>query len=331
MFATFLTEGTSQTGYGHLARVKALYQAAESLRLECLFVCDSDRGGASYLEGINSAICDWKVSIPGKVADFLKRTNIIIFDSYLADREVFSRVKSISNIGAKLAYIDDFARLNYPDGIIINYSIGSDLELYQGQSGKKSYLLGPKYALLSQEYWENSSSYECSKEIQNILLTFGGVDRENLTERISDSLTREFPDLSLSLIIGSGNSVFRADHFKDKNVSVYSGISASKMKELFQKTDLCITAGGHTTYEIASVGTPMIVIATAENQKINTRGWGLLGVPTMHGGEVGLLEKISASIRIYKSYEKRISQRSCLHQTVNAKGAVRVMESLAFE
>ena len=49
------------------------------------------------------------------------------------------------------------------------------------------------------------------------------------------------------------------------------------MLNLMLKSDICISGGGQTTYELARVGVPTIGICLAENQKNNLMGWKSLG------------------------------------------------------
>ena len=50
-------------------------------------------------------------------------------------------------------------------------------------------------------------------------------------------------------------------------------INPENVPEIISKCDLAITNGGMSSYEVAYVGLPMIIITTAENQKKNAAAW----------------------------------------------------------
>lgn len=45
------------------------------------------------------------------------------------------------------------------------------------------------------------------------------------------------------------------------------------MRELFERSDLVVTAAGQTVAEAASSALPAVIFQTAENQAINIDGW----------------------------------------------------------
>ncbi|EPG76137.1 glycosyltransferase family 28 C-terminal domain protein [Leptospira fainei serovar Hurstbridge str. BUT 6] len=327
MRATFLTEGTSQTGYGHLSRTKSLYQAAESLGFDCFILANYDVNASVYLDGLNVENFDWKKRSFESVT-YLNDSELVFFDSYQAGIKNIKEIVSNAEDSVKFAYIDDFNRLDYPNGTIINYSVGSNSEMYEGQSGKKSYLLGPRYALLAKEYWQLSNQRpEISKSIETILLTFGGADNANLTKIALETLSKNFPSISFEVIIGPGNTSFDSFSSNNKKVRLNRSLSISDMKTLIERADLCLTACGHTTYEIAATGRPMIAVLSADNQKLNAQGWKAKGIPVLNGLDSNFRNNLIEIFLRTSPSEVRKSLSEIASTVVDPRGAINVIKT----
>lgn len=76
-------------------------------------------------------------------------TNIVIIDSYLAG---IKNYEIVCQNKKHALFIDDFNRLNYPCGHILNGSIGIDEKYYSKKEGL-IYLLGTKYIPLRKPFW----------------------------------------------------------------------------------------------------------------------------------------------------------------------------------
>ncbi|MHA1199870.1 MAG: UDP-2,4-diacetamido-2,4,6-trideoxy-beta-L-altropyranose hydrolase, partial [Candidatus Heimdallarchaeaceae archaeon] len=108
------------------------------------------------------------------------------------------------------------------------------------------------------------------EEIQNLLITFGGVDQNNLSEKclkIIEDL--QLKDIDITLILGLGyksvNDIQK--HASEMNKSGFKINVLQDVKLMSQhmyKADLAITSNGRTVYEIAALGVPCIAIAQNE-------------------------------------------------------------------
>jgi Spore coat polysaccharide biosynthesis protein, predicted glycosyltransferase len=95
-------------------------------------------------------------------------------------------------------YLDDNVCLDYPSGIILNGAINAESLLYNKRNDQ-TYLLGTKYLPIRKEFWdaiERPSKFD----IQNVLITFGGTDLNNLTVRILRLLSRNHPNFKKELL-----------------------------------------------------------------------------------------------------------------------------------
>ena len=74
-------------------------------------------------------------------------------------------------------------------------------------------------------------------------------------------------DIRIHVILGCGfKKDIRKNFMENKNIRLYHDLSAKQLKEIMEKVDIAISAGGSTLYELASCGVPTIAIKVAENQ-----------------------------------------------------------------
>ncbi|WP_232225633.1 glycosyl transferase family 28 [Leptospira broomii] len=297
--------------------------------MDCFILANYDANASIYMNGLNTKNFDWKDQPTESIA-YINNSNLVFFDSYQVGIEVLREIVSNSVNSIKFAYIDDFNRLDYPNGIIINYSIGSNLEMYENQSGRKSYLLGPKYALLARDYWQllSKKSSEIREKVETVLITFGGADNANLTKVALETLVKNFPSIVFEVIIGPGNTSFEFFPLNNERIRFNRALSISDMKTLIERSDLCLTACGHTTYEIAATGRPMIAILTADNQKLNAQGWKAEGIPVLNGLDSNFSDNLAEIFKSTLPIEVRKSLSKIVSDSVDPSGAINVVRTI---
>jgi len=244
MKVLILTEAGSTIGFGHLTRSIALYQGFDEEKIDVEIVVNWDREAEYLFKGIKHKIFNW-LQNRNTIFETIKEMDIVIIDSYTADLEFYQQVSKIVRIPV---YIDDYVRLDYPRGTVISPSIYGDKLNYPEKDGAR-YLLGKDYIILRKEFWDVPEK-KIKKKIKNILITFGGVNHQNLAKKISEYLKDKF-------------------NFNTYIVDPRRKFTAKDMVNFMLKADLCISGGGQTTYELARVGVPTIGICFAENQLNN--------------------------------------------------------------
>lgn len=267
MKAFIVTEGFQSTGYGHLTRCLAIYQAFEERGIQPTFIANCDENGRKYLGNINLKIYNW-LEENDKIIEHINGSEITLIDSYKASKDIYF---CISNFVEKAVYLDDCLRIEYPKGIIINGTLGAENLPYKRKPDQK-YLLGIEYIPLRKEFWD-IPNLKKNEKIQNVLITFGGQDIRNLTFTILDSLLESFSSFNYHVVLGGNYKLDNLDKYKGKNVKVYFSLNAEQMLRLMLKCDLAVSAAGQTIYELARVGLQTIAIGVAENQKYNIRSW----------------------------------------------------------
>ncbi|MAT58487.1 MAG: UDP-2,4-diacetamido-2,4,6-trideoxy-beta-L-altropyranose hydrolase [Ignavibacteriae bacterium] len=263
MKVAIITEGYHGTGYGHLTRCLSIYQAFEEKGITPLYIANCDEVGKKYIHDVNLLQMNW-LDKSDELINTLIDFDIAVIDSYLAPKELYERIYKTVR---KVVYIDDYIRLDYPPGIIVNGTIGAENLPYK-KDDEQEYLLGIEYMPLRKEFWDVDVPNRNGK-IENILITFGAQDFLKLTPKILTFLLKQFTNYEYYVVGGK----LPSDLINQVNVHYHDSVNADRMLELMLNSDIAVTAAGQTTYELARVCLQTIAIGVAENQKFNLKGW----------------------------------------------------------
>ncbi len=191
----------------------------------------------------------------------------VVLDGY---HFTFECQKAVRAAGHKLLVIDDYAHLSeYSCDILLNQNIGAENIEYKGDIGQKC--LGLGYVLLRQEFVQARVQAEnrvYPETPQNILLTLGGGDFSWHLEKIAPYFSiSEMNGRTLRVIAGA----MQEDDIKIilKNCPAQIEIlhNVRDMPALLLDTNVCISAGGSTCWELCCLGVPFLTVEVAENQR----------------------------------------------------------------
>lgn len=323
MKVCIISEGNFEIGYGHITRCTAIHQAFEERGIIPYFIVNGDETVNNTLKVQRKYIFNWLIDF-NQLLSLIDGSEVVIIDSYLAPLSIYKR---ISEIAKKPVFIDDNVRLKYPPGLVVNYSIFANTLHYPDEDSVK-YLLGPEYCLVRNEFW-NLKKKKKINEIKNVLITFGGSDMKNLTPPILEMLNNFFPNLKKKIIIGkSFKNIGKIEAQTDKNCELIYYPTAEGMKKVMMESDLAITAGGTTIYELSIVGVPAISIAVAENQLNNAKSFSKLGLNYFAGWwrDKNLLEKIREFILLLKKKELRKKMINTAQKLIKSDGSRRLID-----
>ncbi|WP_291447503.1 UDP-2,4-diacetamido-2,4,6-trideoxy-beta-L-altropyranose hydrolase [Desulfovibrio sp.] len=268
-------DAAPRIGTGHIMRCLALAQAARLRGITVRFACKiavpwvRDR---LLKEDIPFTEVPGEVPMTEAPADVLARwaempaPSWVIFDGYHFGHDCQQAVRAA---GYKLMVIDDYAHLpEYSCDILLNQNMGAEKFTYIGDIGQK--LLGPRYVLLRQEFFkarERARRRAFPSIPKKILITLGGGDFINFLEKIAS-------ELCLPQLKGRKVRVIQGAMSKGRIKTAFAACPASlkvlpridDMPALLLDTDLCITAGGSTCWELCCLGVPFLTVEVAENQ-----------------------------------------------------------------
>lgn len=245
----FLTEGGKNIGFGHIIRCTAFSDVFKLKGINSHFIINGDKTIFDIAKKLNYEIFDW-VKNKKKTLEIAKKYDFVIIDSYIAPKKLYNEISKLKE--GNILMIDDYKRINYPEGIVVNPSIYGDKLKYPKKKGVK-YLLGPKYVILRKEFWEVPPR-KITKKVKNVLITFGATATTEFIKKIKEVVKNNFHNVKINIV----------DPNKKK-------LTVRQMLNLMLKADLCISGGGQTLYELARLGAPTIGICFADNQFLNLK------------------------------------------------------------
>jgi len=308
-------DGGPNIGLGHIHRCLALASRLKKREAEIFFISQENKDIKGKIEQQGFTVLELKNNL--NLEEDLKSTievikerkiNIVITDSYAIDENYLTEITKIVSI---LVSIDDLAKFPFSSDIVINQNIFAKDLNYRSSTGKIKFLLGPRYALLREEFVHQSgrcilqgARRKISKKVRNILVTLGGSDFFNLMPKILDALDKLQADFNITVIIGSFfiniSEIEKTIMKMNKRVNIVC--NPPQMANLMLSSDLAIAGGGTTLYELAATGTPALAFCLADNQYKNVKGMAKFGTLINMGWGNKWQEE-----RIYKEINKLIS------------------------
>ena len=265
MRATILTEGGKHFGLGHIYRCEAIIQALKTLSIDCTFIINGDSSIPELNLKTEFILQNWQMDFEN-ILD--SKGDIVILDSYHTPLELIKTIVSEFKVAA---YLDDFNRLEYPPGLVINSSITAH-QLDYGKRNGTEYLLGTKYHPMRFEFWDCKNKV-INRQVKEILITLGGADIQNLTPSILN-LLKSRTGIRKNVVVGRGfSNIDEIEQAADHTCDIRWFPDAAEMKELMMEADIAVSAAGQTIYELARIGLPTIAIGVADNQNSNISGW----------------------------------------------------------
>jgi len=243
----FVVSGYQEIGLGHV--YNTLLIANDILNHDLEFLVDhksqlaydkiKSKNYTVYIQENNNILDDIKYLSP----------DVVINDRL--DTEA-SYIIGLKLLNIKVINFEDLGTGAQKADLVIN-------AIYPEKEILPNHYFGYKYFVLRDEFLL-SEPISFSKKVKNVLLTFGGVDPNNYTLKVIQSIydycLKE--NVSISVVAGFGYQYYDSlEEFKD--IIIYK--NATDISEHMKKANLIFTSAGRTTYEIASLNVPAIVLA----------------------------------------------------------------------
>lgn len=247
------SEGDKARGLGHLSRCGAYAQAWRQQGGQVHWVIEGDELAQAMLRGESVSWGNWQQQ------RISPQRAVAIVDSYSATLET---LQSISAGFARVLYLDDTERLDYPQGLVIHACPGAP----GTPSGSATWRWGPGWQPLRPPFWSVPPRTQVSERIERILIIMGGTDIRDLTPSLVTLLHQHAPDAELHV-------VNREPDPRLWGCRQYHNLDATQMAALMCHCDLAISAAGQAAYELARCGLPGMLIGVADNQANQLAGW----------------------------------------------------------
>jgi spore coat polysaccharide biosynthesis predicted glycosyltransferase SpsG len=239
--------GYPEIGMGHVYNVLSI--ANDIMEHDILFMVDKrsqlafDRIAASNYRVLKQQTNDLADDIRAQTPDVVINDMLDTSAAYIRKlKKTGAAVINFEDLGAGAAYAD----------LVIN-------AMYPEKARKKQHYFGERYFCLKNEFMFTSQK-PVSKEVGRVLLTFGGVDPNNYTAKVAGAIL-DFcrqKNISVDVVAGMGYDKYESlDKFR--GIKVHRNVS--DISEHIHKADIVFTSAGRTTFEVASLGVPCIVMA----------------------------------------------------------------------
>ena len=239
--------GTRDTGYGHVTRALALYEAAERSQNVALFAL-VDQGGKALLPSSPSIT---PLSSTAELTNELEScaANLLVCDFLEGAEELLELIKQR---GGKIISISPISNINsIADLVITRVELDS-----RGFAGRN--LFGLQYLFLP----EKDNQYDPKK--LRIGINFGGSDPEDLLFELLSNCSQLALPLALNILIGPG--------YRGRFASVIDSLIENSHLDFtinktptefwshFSDMDLLVLSGGLTLYEALERSIPVIAL-----------------------------------------------------------------------
>lgn len=248
----FVVSGYQEIGLGHV--YNSLIIANDILDHQIEFLVDSK----SQLAFEKIASKNYTVYIQESdnlIHDIEARQPDVIINDRL-DTEA-DEIRELKRKGMKVINFEDLGEGAKHADLVIN-------AIYPERQVLPDHYFGHDYVVLRDEFILTRPK-PISDEVSSVLLTFGGVDPDNLTKKVLQAIHGycRSRGIEISVVTGFGYQYHNSlDEFE--NVRVFR--NTMSISEYMANADIAFTSAGRTTYEIASLEVPCIVLAQNERE-----------------------------------------------------------------
>jgi UDP-2,4-diacetamido-2,4,6-trideoxy-beta-L-altropyranose hydrolase len=243
--------------------------------------------------------------------------------------------RNLREAGHRVLFIDDYGHADrYEADLVLNQNIDAEDGLYADRAEHTELLLGPTFALLRKEFWPwRAPRRELRAEAEHILITLGGVDPDNVTTDTVEALgSMEALGVRATVVIGGSNPHEEEIRTAAKSTRVPIDVcqNVDDMAGLMADSDIAVSAGGSTCWELAFIGIPNVIVVLAENQEGIARGLDEVGTAVNLGWHesVGASEIESAVGSLLRNERKRCRMVERAQALVDGRGCERVLENM---
>lgn len=300
--AVFRADASLDMGTGHIMRCLTLANALREQGYKCHFISREhpgnliefirDQGHRVHLLACPSVMCSSRSEYEGKALAHAAWLGASQLEDAQACQEILETIKpqwlvvdhyaldsrweqALKPHYESLMVIDDLTDRSHQCDLLLDQTFGRQAEDYAPwvPAGCKV-LCGAHYALLRPEFaeWRPYSLYRRqAPNLKHILVTMGGVDRDNATGHILDALDETDLPAGCDITVVMGSTAPWLGNVREKAAlishptTVLAGVSS--MAQLMADSDLAIGAAGATSWERCSLGLPTIMVVLAENQR----------------------------------------------------------------
>ena len=345
-------DANSKIGMGHVMRCLSVADALVKRGEEVLFVTADDtpvplltKKGIPY-RVLHTDYADMEAELP-ELWEVLRelpqgaespeealpqRNTFILVDSYYVTEKYLAALKKrITTI-----YMDDIYAFSYPVDMLINYNIYGEEMGYEKDAAfaDTKILLGTEYVPLREEF--SAAEQQRTAADGGILITTGGSDSFNLAGQLLMEAMKydALKEKEYHVVSGSLNPhIGELQALAQKHENIHIHCNVTNMAELMAESEVALSAGGSTLYELCAMGVPVIAFSFAENQERLVQTFVKRGIAQYGGnyrtdGNKMIQNTIAGLETLLEDENLRTEYRKKARTLVDGKGADRIAEAI---
>lgn len=309
----FVVTGNSKVGLGHV--YNTLLIANDILNHQITFLVDI-QSKMAYEKILENNYPVHLQSQEDIVDDIIKINPDLVINDIL-DTSI-KYIKRLKSENYKIINFEDLGEGAKEADLVIN-------AIYPENQKKSNHFYGHNYFILRDEFI-HSEFKQIKEKVNNVLLTFGGVDPNNYTLKVLSTIYDfcKEKEITINIIAGFGYEKYESLK-KFTGINIYKNIS--NISKYILEADIIFTSAGRTTYEIASIGTPAIVLEQNSREQKHffaKSAYGFLNVGL--GYKINTDELMKVFLNIVESSKKRINMNQKMKKVNLKNGRKRVIK-----
>ena len=345
-------DANSKIGMGHVMRCLSVADALVKRGEEVLFVTADDtpvplltKKGVPY-RVLHTDYADMEAELPElwevlselpqgaespDAALAQKNTSILVDSYYVTEKYLAALKKRITTI-----YMDDIYAFSYPVDMLINYNIYGEEMGYEKDAAfaDTKLLLGTEYVPLREEF--SAAEQQRTAADGGILITTGGSDSFNLAGQLLTEAMKydALKEKEYHVVSGSLNPhIGELQALAEKHGNIHIHCNVTNMAELMAESEVALSAGGSTLYELCAMGVPVIAFSFAENQERLVQTFVKRGIAQYGGnyrtdGNKMIQNTIAGLETLLEDENLRTEYRKKARTLVDGKGADWIAEAI---
>ena len=288
----FNVSGYQEIGLGHVYNCLTLANQILSHRL--IFLVDK-KSGLAY-----SKIAESNFEVYQQHADILEDDVINLNPFLVVNDRLDTSKESIQRLKAKnirVINIEDLGEGAHVADLVIN-------AIYPEKEVLPRHYFGPDYFCAREEFLLHKEK-EIEASVKTVLLSFGGVDPSNLTQKVLQSIYAFCVEQNITIEVVLGLGYKNLEGLKPfRNIKLHRNVQS--ISDFMYEAGIAFSSAGRTIYELALIGTPTVVLAQNEREMSHffaseENGFLHLGL----GNQVPEDRILSAFKDLYASFKKR--------------------------
>ena len=313
-------------GSGHFFRCLAIAKELQKHKKRIIFLITKKKNFLKHMNEKIEYIELQKGTELKKINECKKLSNKI--NLFIIDlpqhNELYSKKLGLA---VKKIIFDDIGNKEIECEMIVNGTLVKKFQKYTILNKKTKVCLGPKYAILREQFYKNKKKFRISKKIKKILITFGGNDENDYSYKISKILIQK--DFQITVVLGPTYKNYKKIlEFSKKYKNLKIKQNVKNISKLFLSQDLVICSVGITVYELSCIGIPFIMIPDTNLQNIMANEIQKKGIGKNFGYITKKLNNLESNLVQLDSFEIRNEMSIKSKKIIDGKGTLRITKNL---